>query len=436
MKTKGLVCLLLAAALLLLAMPAVAKGQPEGPAGAVAATATAKTSINFWGGWTGPDKMGMQRIVDAFQKANPNVNVTFFTAPWTEVFAKFSTTFGTSAAPNLMAMHVTDIPQFASRNMLTGVADIAASNRIAASDFPAVVWKGQFYDNVQYGIPLDYHPLAVFKNVQMFQKAGLDPAMEFVGMDGFLAALQKLTVKSGGQTTQYGLAIGSDNPHTERYWYGLLFQAGGSFLNEAQDKAAFNSPAGVRALQFVADLVNRYQAAPSHETDIDKDFLSGRVAMLIEGPWWVPGIKEQSNIQEAVAPFPKIFEQPGVWAGSHTLTVPKQSETARQAAAVQLLAYIVAHSVDWGAAGQIPASLAVQASSAYTSLPDYPYYRAFIGETDAIHYEPILVQNAQFGSDNQLSPIVNAVYGVVLGEKQAKPALDEAAQAIDAMLAK
>jgi len=224
-----------------------------------------EVTIKFWGGWTGPDSLGMQKIVKGFEEENPNIQVDFFTAPWTEVFTKFGVSYGTSSAPNLLAMHVQDISQFVARNMLSPTGDILKEKKINASDFPKPVWEGQFVNGVQYGIPLDYHPMAVYKNAKLFRKAGLDPNMIFNSKEEFLDALKKLTVKDNdGNIIQYGIAIGADHAHTMRYWYGLLFQAGGQFLNEDLSKAAFASDEGTKALQFLYDLVYTYKVAPMH----------------------------------------------------------------------------------------------------------------------------------------------------------------------------
>jgi len=406
---------------------------------AIAATAAFAdpVKINFWAGFTGPDKFGMQRIVDAFQKENPTIQVDFFTAPWTEVFTKFGTAFGTGSAPDLLVMHVPEISQFASRSMLTDVGSLASSIGIKSSDYPQEVWDGQSYEGKQYGVPLDFHPMAVYKNVAMFKKAGLDPAMTFGTKEKFLSALQKLTIKdSAGKVVQYGLAIGSNHSHTMRYWYGLLYQAGGTFLTADNKKAAFDSEAGVKALTFLRDLVLKYKVVPVGETDIDRDWLSGQVATLIEGPWWVPGAVENGSVVFLTTPFPTIFDKPGEWAGSHTLTLPVQSNKTRQEAAQKLMKYVATHSVAWGAAGQIPASQAVRNSPEYKALPTFKYFQAFIAEAGAMHFEPRIKENAEFGADNQLSPVMNAIFSVVLGEKDPQAALKEAAQKVNDILSR
>jgi multiple sugar transport system substrate-binding protein len=404
---------------------------PEG--GAAAGEAV---TINLWAGFTGDDSQAMAGMVDGFEQENPGITVEYFSAPWSEMFAKFATAFGTDTGPDVVIMHATDIPNFASRDMLTPLDDLKEQLGISESSYAAPVWAGNAYGGTQWGIPLDYHPMAVFKNVAAFEQAGLDPNMEFNSAEEFLDAARKLTVKNdAGEVVQHGIAVGSDHAHTMRYWYGWLFQAGGQFLNAEGTEAAFNSEAGVKALTFLADLVNAEGVAPFHESDIDRDFLSGKVAMVIEGPWFVPTVN-QTDVEYTVAPFPQVFENEGVWAGSHTLTVPAYSAgPERRDAALKLISYIAENSLEWGrASGQIPASNDVVNSEAYTALDNYQYAKAFIDQADSVHYEPLIPKTAELGADNQLSPVLNAVYAAVRGEATPEEALNEAAEATNEIL--
>ena len=126
---------------LLLSAAVLSAGGGQEQAGAV--------TINYWAGFTGPDKLGMQAIVEDFEGANPKVDVEFMTAPWTEVFTKFNATFGSSSAPNLMVMHISDIPQFADRKMLNAVGGLLSTMGVKESDYPTPVWQGQFYGGSQ-----------------------------------------------------------------------------------------------------------------------------------------------------------------------------------------------------------------------------------------------------------------------------------------------
>ena len=54
------------------------------------------------------------------------------------------------------------------------VEDIAVANNIKADDFPLNVWEGQFYNGEQYD-STRLHPMAVYKNADMYTAAGIDP---------------------------------------------------------------------------------------------------------------------------------------------------------------------------------------------------------------------------------------------------------------------
>ena len=398
--------------------------------------AAAETKINFWAGFTGADKQGMEGIVALFEKQNPDIDVEFYSVPWTELFTKFAASFGTDSGPDIMIMHATDIPNYSELGMLSTLEDVATELGISADDYSASVWAGNTYNGSQWGIPLDYHPMGVYKNVAAFEAAGLDPNMSFDSAEVFLDACKKLTVKdASGNVTQYALGIGSDHAHTMRYWYSLLYQAGGSFLDEGNEKAVFADEAGVKALQYLADLVHVEGVVPYHESDIDADFLSGRIAMVIEGPWFVPAMRE-SSIAYTTCPFPQIFENQAVWAGSHTLTIPAFSASAERAdAGKKLLKFIVENSIEWGKGGQIPASFKVVSSDAYKALDEYAQFKAFIDQAEFVHFEPLIPKTSELGADNQLSPVLNAVYVPIRGDGAAADALAEAAAATDRILA-
>jgi multiple sugar transport system substrate-binding protein len=389
-----------------------------------------EVTINLWAGFTGADKQAMESMVQGFMDENPDVDVEFYSAPWNEMFTKFATAYGTDSGPDALVMHATDIPNFASRDMLTPLDDLTEDLDIHASSFAEPVWAGNTYDGTQWGIPLDYHPMAVFKNKAAFEAAGIDPNIQFDSKESFLEVARALT-KDG----TYGIGIGSDHAHTMRYWYGLLYQDGGAFLDEAGTEAQFADEAGVEALQFLHDLVNVEKVAPPNQSDIDRDFLSGNTAMVIEGPWFIPST-EEAGLDYTVAPFPTIFDTPATWAGSHTLTIPKNDDEQRQEAALNLVRYLSENSVEWAkSSGQIPASFDVVESAEYKALPNYAEYQAFIAQADAVHFEPLIPKTAELGADNQLSPVMAGVLEGVRGDAPAQTALDQAAERTDEILA-
>lgn len=403
---------------------------------AIPASASGDVTINFWAGMTGSDKDALEKIVRSFEEATPGVKVEFYSAPWTEMFTKFAASFGTASGPDIMVLHTTDVPNYSEMGMLSDVEDIAAEMGITADQYSEAVWSGCNYGGTQWAIPFDYHPMGVYKNKALFEAAGVDPEIEFTSAEQFIEVCKQLTVTNdAGEVTQYALGIGSDHAHTMRYWYGLLYQNGGQFLNEDGTQAAFHSEAGIEALQWLSDLVHVEQVVPYHESDIDADFISGKIAMVIEGPWFIPTLAETS-IEYETCKFPQIFDNYAVWANSHALAIPAFSASGeRLEAAKTLLRYLVENSIMWSTGGQIPANYNVVESEEYKALPEYKHFKTFIDEAPYVVYEPLIPKTAELGADNQLSPVLNAVYVPVRGDGTAADALNEAAALTDAILA-
>ena len=80
--------------------------------------------------------------------------------------------------------------------------------------------------------------------------------------------------------------------HTADRWYPFLWQGGGEILTRNYRQPAFHSAAGVQALQFLVDLMNKYGVTPRDvmsgtEASLSDGFLAGKYAMQIKvGEHW------------------------------------------------------------------------------------------------------------------------------------------------------
>lgn len=378
-------------------------------AAATEATTTTPVEITFWAGLTGADLTAMQDMVAEFNAEQSAIKVNFYSISWSEIFSKFETSFNTKAGPDVMLMHVTDIPSYASRDMLNPVDDLISASGLKSSDYSASVWNGQFYNGTQYAVPLDYHCMAMYVNKDLFTAAGLDPTAQFDSKESFLSACEAL--KASGV---YPISLGATHAHSYRYWYGLLYQLGGSFCDADFSKAEFASQQGADALNFLYTLVqNEY--APYNEADIDADWLAGKTAMVIDGPWFTP-TAVKADFEFTTVPFLQIGDTKAVWGSSHTLTIPRYDDRSAEAtqASYTFLSWFIEHSYEWGAtSGQVPANNSVVASDSYKSCSFYPYQQAFIQSSEWIHYEPLCTSISEFGADNALSPVMAAISNIL-----------------------
>jgi len=374
----------------------------------------------------------MAKIVGDFQKENPNIKVTFETAQWDVMFNKWVTAFAAGQAPEVVAMHPNEMPEFAAKGMLEPLEPLLPKLGLKAEDFSKPAWEANIFQGKLYAITLDVHMFGLFYNVDMFKKAGIDkpPADK----DSLIAAAQKLTLDKNGKNptdpafdaknvVQWGIAMPATHQHAYRYWYSLLYQQGGSFLTPDGKAAAFNTPEGIEAYQFLQDLIFKYKVAPEGEQNIGKDFQEQRVAMVIEGPWNIPAFEKQAGLNWDVAKFPRIYKKDAVWGNSHCIGVtkiPAGRDPAVTDASLKLIRYIIDHADYWAQSGQIPTKLSVVNSEAFKKLPKRA---AFVEQMPNVVYLPPLVNQSKIFATNAPTPMMVAMQNIMQGKTTPKEAL-------------
>lgn len=435
------------------AVPATAVPATAVPATAVPATAAAPAAtetaapasnvmeLNFWGGWTGPDADVMKQIVDAYNASQSKVHVTLTLQQWTPLFDKFVLSVKSKTVPDILAMHGPDIPQFAEQGVLEPLDSAVSQAGFQASDFATPAWDGTIYKNTQYAFPLDLHMHAVYYNADMLAAANITPPTDWINKDQFLKMATALTVDQNGNhpgdsgfdannVKQYGLAMYT-NHHAFFTFYALLHQQGDDLLNSDQTQVQYPDADGLAAWQWLQDLVYKYQVTPQGETSPLQDFLSGKTALLADGPWEIPAMQKQEGLKWGTFPMPQVFANKAVWGSGHVLTIPVQDDKAREAAAEDVVAWIVQHSATWGDSGNIPALNSAREAPAFTSL------KGRDGFIKSLPYEvmlPALPAEAQVFSSAASSPIVVAAQQIVVENKPIEPAMQQMNQAINAIL--
>jgi len=371
-----------------------------------------------------------------------SVQVTLTTQQWTPLFDKFLLGMKSGHQPDVLAMHGPDIPQFAALGALQDLGSTIKAQGFSAGDFAAPAWNGTFYQNVQYAYPLDLHMHAVYYNADLFGKAGVTPPTDWISGDAFVKLATSLTVDKNGKhpgdsgfdasaISQYGLAL-PNNHHGFFMWYALLNGQGDHLLNSSQTKLDFPDAAGVAAWQWLQDLVFKYHVTPRGETSQLQDFLTGKTAMLIDGPWQIPAMEKQSGLRWGTFPFPQPFAKKAVWGSGHVLTIPKQQDAKRVQAAEELVQWIARNSGAWGKSGNLPALNAARDSAAFKALPGRA---GFLAELPYEVMLPAIPREAQVFSAAATSPIVVVSQSILVQDKPVAAAQATMRQSMDALLA-
>jgi multiple sugar transport system substrate-binding protein len=394
--------------------------------------AAAGVKINAWTGLTGDDKGRFEEMIKAFNASQGEVEVVPSFYQWDLMHSKLVASSVTGGAPEMLLMWVTVIPEMVRMGALQPMDELLGETGIKADDFTPRAWGIGVVGGKRYGIPMDTHVLGLYYNTELFEKAGLDPNKPPVNsMDEFVSAAKKLTVGPN----QWGLAIQHATAWPVRYWMAFLAQQGGKMFTDDLKKAAFNDAKGKAAFQFMSDLVHVHKVVSPVMTDQNRAFLTKQAAMLWIGPWVINSALRQEGLKFKVAPFPRIFGQYAAWGMSHQLVLGKQSDRAKQLAAMKFIRYMSENSMTWVKGGQAPARRSILNSPEFKAMPLWmPFTPGIQPEAGWILNPPIKAQTKVFTHD-PASPLVGAWESIVQNKKTVDQALADAEKGVNAILA-
>ena len=161
--------------LAVLALPFAAVAQDAEPV--VTDLGASDLKVSYWHGLSGSDGATMNEMLADFVDQNPNIGVSAELLPWETLYAKLQASFLAGTPPDLVLMHASELPQYASFGVMRQMSDWYTSGGgwLPDDDLSPSTYAGMHYDGVLYGIPLDNHGMGQWINVDHFEAAGLDP---------------------------------------------------------------------------------------------------------------------------------------------------------------------------------------------------------------------------------------------------------------------
>lgn len=276
-----------------------------------------------------------QQIIQNFEDQNPNIIVQLEPVSGRDYYARLLTQLSAKAAPDIMQIGDDAVPSFVTKGAFIPLDTYLKDSNFDTSIYlPGLLDPGKV-DGKQYLLPKDYSPLAVYYNKNLFDALSVPYPVDGWTWDDLLATAQKLTVKdSSGNVTQWGIQLPAAWTTGFEYWVAA---AGGSLISkDGKNFAGFmDSPEVARAVQFYADLYNKYQVAPQ-PADLNafgggnSEFANGKAAMMIFGRWPQSDFKSNPNINLAVVAPPMDQARANVlfWGGFGIASSSKYPDTA------------------------------------------------------------------------------------------------------------
>jgi multiple sugar transport system substrate-binding protein len=379
--------------------------------------------VTFWHGWTGGAAPTIvPKLIDQFNSEHKNITVKAVPQEWGDIAAKMPLAIKAGRGPDVAVLHGDDLATYAAQRLLLPADDIIDGLGYSADDFPQGVFDKGNYTDTQYAVPWSVTPLGLFVNKEVLSKAGITDIP--TDRDGYLAALDALK------------AAGVQGEWVDGYVFtgtfefeSLLWQFGGDLYNDDVTEATFNSDAGVKALTWMRDLIDKgYSPANVAQDGNIKALLGGETAFNWNGVWQTTN-SAFGDLDWTAAPVPQIGDQKAVWSSSTHWVFPAnkgQDENKTQAAAT-FVKWMNDHSLGWAETGELPAANTVREDPELLST--YPALKPFMDELEYAHYETVSP-----GINEANALITTAINEALTGKKSPQQALDDAKAKADQIL--
>ncbi|CAM5661761.1 extracellular solute-binding protein [Streptomyces griseomycini] len=312
---RGIAATALVAALAMTA--SACGGDDDGRNGAGGGSGELSGTVTFWDTSNEAEKATYQALAERFEKEHPKVDVKYVNVPFGEANAKFKNAAGgNSGAPDVMRTEVAWVADFASIGYLAPLDGTAALDD--ASDHLPQAAASTKYEGKTYAVPQVIDTLALFYNKELLKKAGVQAPASVTELKTAAARIKEKT----GAT---GLYLRGDDP----YWFlPYLYGEGGDLVDEKNKTVTIDDEPGVEAYRILKDLVDS-EAAITDASDgwnnMQNAFKSGKVAMMLNGPWAIEDVKAGDRFKDpanlGVAPVPAGSAGQGSPQGGWNLSV-------------------------------------------------------------------------------------------------------------------
>jgi multiple sugar transport system substrate-binding protein len=342
--------------------PAETAGASE-PTGSPIEAPAANVSIDFWTPFTGADGDTMEELVNQYNSETPTVAVTIQRLP--DYYTAVNNAVQAGDVPEVMIMHIDALARYAAEDVVQPVTDLSTQLGLSAESFTEAVWEGSMWQGEQYSIPLDVHPQVLYFNQDTLTEVGAEIPTDRASFEDALTKCKDAGYDQG--------VWGNHAFSAGLTWATLFYQAGGEWTNEDYTEATFNSEAGVQAMEYMRGLIDQGLQPQTIDPDAELSNLeAGTACFATTGIWQTTRFQESLGDAFGEAPFPQIFDQPGNWAGSHTLAIKQDLAGDELQGAYHFIDWLTSHTVDWAAGGQLPARTDVRESAEFAALEDIP----------------------------------------------------------------
>ncbi|MFA5837901.1 MAG: extracellular solute-binding protein [Bellilinea sp.] len=255
--------------------------------------------LTFWFNWEGTNADVMKDLINRFNEQNPDIVVEPVFQPYADIMTLYQTAIVGGTTPDVAALDLILIPQLVETGAIAPLDDLVAADAdIKVDDFYPLLANYDIMGGKRYALPVSTNNMQLIWNKDLFTKAGLDPEKAPATWEEMQAMAEQCQDPDNGVVgfEYYTQPAGEGITWQFQVW---LWAAGGEFLNGDNTAAAFNTPEGLNALTYVADMLQGNGSQPGPWGL----FGDQKACMQLDGSWLF-GYRKDAPFQWGIAPVP------------------------------------------------------------------------------------------------------------------------------------
>ena len=248
------------------------------------AFAQSKKTVTIWNYWETPKHQEtLARVCEDFNSSQDTVKVVTKYIPFADFKKQLSIGAAASELPDIVIIDNPDHASYSAMGIFADITDKLASWPDLKQYFEGPLNSCKLNGRL-HGIPFGSNCLSLYYNEDMLKAAGVKPPKTWDELKSVALKTTKGNV--------HGFGISS--VQNEEGTFGFLCFLWGSGNTSFQ----IDNANGIRALSLVRDLV-KSGAMPKEvinwtQGDVMNQFISGNLAMMVNGPWQVPTMRQQA----------------------------------------------------------------------------------------------------------------------------------------------
>jgi sn-glycerol 3-phosphate transport system substrate-binding protein len=311
--------------------PAAAPATAPTTAPAAVAQTGSAVGITFWGAFTGHNADVLQQLVQRFNDAQKDVQVTLENQnTYEDLAAKLTAALQAKNAPEVVLLSDVWWFKFYVNKALQPLDDLMKGESNNPSDYVDVFYKETVRAGKQVVLPFARSTPVFYYNRDAFSKAGYDRAPK--SWDEFTA---DFVPKLKGQAPVI-FGIGGAASYAAWVFQGVVWQFGGSY-SDPDFTIRIQEPNAVKAGEFWRSSVTDGWGQPSK--DPATDFNSGAVLSYLDSTAGLAGHEAAAKFQVGAAFLPEGPAGFGCCTGGSGLSIVAGGPAEKQRAAMKFIGF-------------------------------------------------------------------------------------------------